>query len=147
MATKKATRKKTTSKSAPTKSDLMEEAQDLDVEGRSTMGKAELADAVEEARDEESPNPRASDEAKEAAKRGGEDAEKKRADAEERLSEQRADSLDRDDPSLGWDVRQGTLARFEDGPRKYPKEQLPDPEVLREAGYEPVMPESQIIDE
>lgn len=120
-----ATRKKTTRKKTVTKSSPSEPTKD---------------DRAEEE------NPRASEEAKAAAERAGEPAEKKRADTEKRLDEGRADSLDRDDPSLGWDVRQGTLARFEDGPRKYAREQLPDPEQLKAAGYAPVMPESQIED-
>lgn len=144
MATKKATRKKTTSKttkksSAPTKDDLMEEAQDLDVEGRSTMDKGEL---VEE-------NPRASDAAKASAKKAGSLAERKRADAEQRLAAGRPASLDRNDPTLGWDAQQGGLPStkrdlYRDDPPKYSADQLPDPEQLKAAGYKPVMREEQI---
>lgn len=148
MATKKATRKKTTKKSSePTKDDLMEEAQDLDVEGRSTMDKDELAEAVEDARVEE--NPRASDAAKASAKKAGSLAERKRADAEQRLAAGRPASLDRNDPTLGWDAQQGGLPStkrdlYRDDPPKYSADQLPDPEQLKAAGYKPVMREEQI---
>lgn len=145
MATKKTSKKATRKKT--TKINLMEEAQELDVEGRSTMDKDELAEAVEEAREEE--NPRASEASKESAKKAGSEAEKKRDDAEKRLSEGRPESLDSGDPTLGWDAQQGALPKtprdlYADDPVKYSEDQLPDPEVLKDTGYEPVMREEQI---
>lgn len=157
VAKKQATKKQTepSASNEPTKDDLMEEAQELDIEGRSSMDKDELAKAVEDARAEkekEGSGP-SSDAAKASAKKAGPGAEKKRADAEKRLAESETHSLDDNDPARGWDAQQGRLPRgtsqglYDDDPPRYSKDQLPDPKKLKEAGYKPVMREPQVSDD
>lgn len=86
--------------------------------------------------------------------------ESKREDAAERLGtavdEGRVRSFDRDDKFLGWDAQQGALPAqsnedddrrqahlYDDDPIRYSEDQLPRPEVLREAGLRPVISRRQ----
>ena len=59
-----------------------------------------------------------------------------------------APSLDVDEPDLGWTTLKGRYPSkvkdiYADDPPKYTKDQLPDPEKLKAAGYSPVIPEHQ----
>lgn len=151
-AAKKAT---TTTDSDTTKAELDERAKELDIEGRSSMNKDELAKAVEDAeaaKSKEGSGP-SSDAAKAAAKKAGPQAEAKRKDAESRLAESETRSLDDNDPTRGWDAQQGRLPAgtaqglYDDDPPRYSKDQLPDPKKLEESGYRPVMREAQVADD
>lgn len=87
--------------------------------------------------------------------------ENKREDAENRQQERREQGLvrsfDRDDKHVGWDAQQGALPTqsneddprrqahlYDEDPVRYRKDQLPEPEVLREAGYSPVISRNQV---
>jgi hypothetical protein len=86
----------------------------------------------------------------------------KQKEAAERLDERfendTVGSFDRDDPYLGWDAQQGALPDPEDDERPqkrlyaddpivYSAEQLPDPEVLKEAGLRPVLAPNLVADD
>lgn len=135
-----------------TKAELLEQAKDLGIEGRTSMNKKELEKAVEKAapKKERGDVGPSSSAAKKAAKKAGSTAEKKRKDAEARLKAEEVRSLDSDDPARGWDAQQGALpvsrtvkGLYDDDPPKYSKEQLPDESRLEEAGYKPIMREAQ----
>lgn len=80
----------------------------------------------------------------------------KREANEDRLNERREQGLvrsfDRTDSNIGWDAQQGALPAqdpqgiYADDPVRYAPEQLPDPEVLREAGLDPVISRAQVAD-
>ena len=158
MAAKKRAKKaktdntKTDSVPEPSKAELEERAKDLDIEGRSSMNKDELAKAIEDAEGKKAKagSGPSSDAAKASAKKAGPAAEAKRKDAEKRLEESETHSLDDNDPARGWDAQQGRIpvgtaqGLYDDDPPKYTKDQLPDPKKLKESGYKPVMREAQV---
>lgn len=87
--------------------------------------------------------------------------EKKRESAKERQEERREQGLvrsfDRDDENVGWDAQQGVLPRdnedsiqkrlYADDPVKFAPEQLPNPAVLRDAGFDPVISRTQVAED
>lgn len=90
--------------------------------------------------------------------------ENKREDAENRQQERREQGLvrsfDRDDKHVGWDAQQGALPNqsneddprrqahlYDEDPVRYRKDQLPEPDVLSEAGYRPVISRNQVENE
>lgn len=90
--------------------------------------------------------------------------EEKRESAQERQEERREQGLvrsfDRDDKYVGWDAQQGALPDqtdeddprrqahlYDEDPVRYSKDQLPDPTVLREAGFDPVISRTQVAED
>lgn len=82
--------------------------------------------------------------------------QEKREANEERLQERREQGLvrsfDRTDSNVGWDAQQGALPAqdpeglYADDPVRFRPDQLPNPEVLRETGHDPVISRAQVAE-
>ncbi len=130
--------------------ELREEAKELDVPGRSGMNKAELAKAVEEARESQEPLEDEDELLRSEDAAGG--AAQKEREVEGAAHNPPADSGEpAEDPTVGWTAQQGAPPEsvkeeglYAEDPFVYSPEQLPDPEVLARSGYRPVIPAGQV---